>query len=232
MIVINLHGGPGVGKSTAASGLVNLLKECDINAEHVQEFAKELIYAKNFEALKNQNWVFANQEYRQHILRDKVQVAVTDSPLILSAYYGEKEAGGVPRAMRSHIFNTFGSYDNFNVFIERNPTLTFQQEGRMHDKIESDVIAEHLKHMLNSEGIPYQALMSGDELPARIFTMALRSRLLDVSISKAARAERIVLRGMESERAGLGVTESPIITRPPKVAEVPRRRASLAVASQ
>ena len=40
MIVVNLFGGPGCGKSTTAAWLFNQLKERGINCEYVTEFPK------------------------------------------------------------------------------------------------------------------------------------------------------------------------------------------------
>ena len=48
--VVNLYGGPGAGKSTAALQLVAELKKRGINADYVSEYAKELtgwLYSKS-----------------------------------------------------------------------------------------------------------------------------------------------------------------------------------------
>lgn len=44
MIVVNLYGGPGVGKSTGAAYVFARLKEAGVVAELVTEFAKDLTW--------------------------------------------------------------------------------------------------------------------------------------------------------------------------------------------
>ena len=84
MKVINFFGGPCSGKSTAAAGLFYLMKKQKYNVELVTEFAKDLVYEDHTMALSEQNYVFANQEYRLARLEGKIDYAISDSPLILS----------------------------------------------------------------------------------------------------------------------------------------------------
>lgn len=86
--VINIYGGPGAGKSTAALQLVAELKKRGINADYVSEYAKELVYAKNFSKLdgsvQNQREIFHEQKSRLDVTLEGVEVAVTDAPLLLN----------------------------------------------------------------------------------------------------------------------------------------------------
>lgn len=50
-IVINAFGGPGAGKTTACLDITSMLKKRGFVAEYVQEYAKELVWDKNFEML-------------------------------------------------------------------------------------------------------------------------------------------------------------------------------------
>ena len=43
-LVINLYGGPGTGKSTTAAHVFALLKQRDVNAELVREYAKDIVW--------------------------------------------------------------------------------------------------------------------------------------------------------------------------------------------
>jgi len=51
MKVINLFGGPGCGKSTAAAGLFHLMKSNHMSVELVNEFAKEIVWENNLVTL-------------------------------------------------------------------------------------------------------------------------------------------------------------------------------------
>ena len=49
MIVVNLFGAPGAGKSTGAAYIFAMLKMAGINAELVTEFAKDKVYEETKE---------------------------------------------------------------------------------------------------------------------------------------------------------------------------------------
>lgn len=50
-LVVNLFGGAGAGKTTCAIIICAELKKKNINAEYVQEYAKELVYANRMDLL-------------------------------------------------------------------------------------------------------------------------------------------------------------------------------------
>ena len=54
MIVVNLFGAPGAGKSTGAAYIFAKLKMAGINAELVTEFAKDKVWEEYAEVFKNQ----------------------------------------------------------------------------------------------------------------------------------------------------------------------------------
>ena len=92
MQVINFLGSSGSGKSTSALGLTYELKKRGVKAELITEFAKDLVFSKcEHLLLQNQIFIFAEQHRRMEILKDSgLQYLITDSPLILSSYYGNK----------------------------------------------------------------------------------------------------------------------------------------------
>lgn len=58
MIVVNLFGAPGAGKSTGAAYIFSLLKMAGVNAELVTEFAKDKTWEHNTKALDNQVYMY------------------------------------------------------------------------------------------------------------------------------------------------------------------------------
>lgn len=79
--VINLFAGPGAGKSTTAAALFVLMKTEGYKVELVTEYAKELVYAEDWETLNWQPAVTKEQDARQRRLVGKVDWIITDSPL-------------------------------------------------------------------------------------------------------------------------------------------------------
>lgn len=125
--VINLYAGPGVGKSTLACGLFNLMKVLGYNVELVSEFAKDLTYAKDFGSLSNQLLILARQDERLRRLSGCVDWVITDSPLPLGlAYMNEEYEEWLPSA----IWGAFGRYQNFHVLVNRNPAWAYDPRGR------------------------------------------------------------------------------------------------------
>lgn len=127
-IIINLFGGPGSGKSTTAAGLFYELKTMGFNCELVTEFAKHMTWKEDFNTLKNQIYVFAKQHDRMFHLMDKVDVIITDSPIIMGLSYCDWNA--FPRSFEHLVVDVFNDPNSIqmNFFIERKGE--YQQSGR------------------------------------------------------------------------------------------------------
>ena len=59
--LINLFGGPGIGKSGVSAGITYELKKRHISCNNPYEFPKRLAWDNNIPAIKDQLYVFANQ---------------------------------------------------------------------------------------------------------------------------------------------------------------------------
>lgn len=164
MKAINFFGAPGAGKSTAALGLASAMKRAWHNSEYVAEFAKDQVWADTAHLLKKQNWVLANQELRLSVLRGKIDYAVIDGPLLLSAFYAPEH---YPKAFLDLCFYFFNSYDNINFFINRSHEYT--GIGRLQNEAESDAIAERMKAFLISHSVPFIEVTAGESAPSAIY---------------------------------------------------------------
>ena len=163
MKVINFFGAPSSGKSTAAAGLFYIMKKEKYNTELVTEFAKDLVYEDNRVALSEQNYVFANQEYRLCKLKGKVDYAITDSPIVLSNIYAKHYV----KSFNSFCLDMFNSYENINIFIERNHE--YSPVGRLHNEEEANNLAESIRKYLNYYRIDYHTFIAGDDTPNQIY---------------------------------------------------------------
>lgn len=147
--VVNFFAGPGVGKSTSAASLFSYLKGQDVNAELVQEHAKEWAWEKR--PIYCQAQIFGEQLGRQERLRAAgVDVVVTDSPLIQSLVYTPPS---YPPAWRTAVVELFNQFDNLNFFIKR--TKKFNPAGRYHNLEESVGIDAETHRLLNELEIPF-----------------------------------------------------------------------------
>ena len=160
MIVINLFGPPGTGKSTGAAYIFSQLKMMGINAELVTEFAKDKIWEHNTTALSNQAYVFGKQYYRISRCANQVDVIVTDSPLLLSLIYCKDEVLG--KDFKKVVHNVFNSFNNVNFLLRR--VKPYNPSGRNQTEKESDEIGEQVESILIDSCIDfstYDADISG-----------------------------------------------------------------------
>lgn len=149
MKIINLYGGPGSGKSTMAAYLFSELKEMGYNTELVTEYAKDLTWAKSFKTLDNQIYVFAKQYHRIWRLKDQVDYIITDSPLLLSLIYDNKES----LVFRQLVREQYRTFDNINIFLDR--IKEYNPKGRSQTLSEAKQIDHHIINMLEDEDITY-----------------------------------------------------------------------------
>ena len=161
-IVVNLLGAAGSGKSTLASDVYTKLKKLGVNCELVQEVAKKYVYEGNFKHLNNQLSIFNEQYDRQYILRDNVQVIITDSPLLLSIFYNRKgNFNQLPDDLfKELIMFCYSTFDNINYFIKRKHE--YKKEGRYQDEKQALEDEVTLYNMLNNLDVDFKLLNSNE----------------------------------------------------------------------
>lgn len=146
-LVVNFFGGPGSGKSTAAAALFAALKERGIRCELVTEFAKDMTWEGNELALSVQPYIFGNQYYRMVRCADKVDVLITDSPLLLCVVHNKDERCGPE--LDATVTAAFHSFNNLSFFLER-PEV-YECAGREETQEEADDIRESVLRLALQE---------------------------------------------------------------------------------
>ncbi len=154
MIVVNLFGVPGAGKSTGAAYIFSNLKMRGINAELVTEFAKDMVWENNTEVFKNQAYIFGTQSFRISRCQDKVDVIVTDCPLFLTAFYNKSPILG--KQFNDVVFNVFNSYNNVNYFIDR--VKDYNPIGRLQTEKEAQALREPMLKMLKDYNVDFTTI--------------------------------------------------------------------------
>ena len=157
MIIVNLFGVPGAGKSTGAAYIFSQLKMRGINAELITEFAKDKVWENNEKVFKNQLYLFGKQSFRISRVQDEVDVIATDSPLLLSILYNQTPILG--ENFNQLVYDVFNSYNNINYLIRR--TKPYNPSGRMQTEEESNALAQPMVDLLTNWNVTYSNI-SGD----------------------------------------------------------------------
>lgn len=152
--VINFIGAPGAGKSTHAAAMFTYLKRKGVNCELVAEYAKGVTWRGAQNILTDQLYVFAKQYNAQFRLKNKVDYIITDSPLILSLYYGGEQS----RSFKNIVREKWNEFDNINLFIGR--TKAYNPAGRNQTEEESDKISRELFQIIQGERLKFKIINS------------------------------------------------------------------------
>ena len=151
MILVNLYGAPGAGKSTGAAYIFARLKMMGVNAELVTEFAKDKVWEENKAVFDNQAYIFGKQYFKISRCADKVDVIVTDSPLLLSLVYNDNPILG--EEFNALVRRVARSYNPINFYLTREKD--YNPIGRHQTEEESDQKGLEIKQMLDEERIDY-----------------------------------------------------------------------------
>ena len=158
-IIVNLFGAPGAGKSTGAAYIFSKIKMAGVNAELVTEFAKDKVWEESKEVFNNQIYIFGKQSFKISRVMNKVDVIITDSPIILSSFYNSDET--IQEELDALVMKTFNSYNNMNYFIER--VKPYQEKGRFQTEKESDQIADEVSTLLDEKEVDYEVIAGDTE---------------------------------------------------------------------
>jgi tRNA uridine 5-carbamoylmethylation protein Kti12 len=166
MKVINLFGGPGVGKSTAASGLFYEMKKLGMNVELVQEYAKDVVYEKRYNLLDDQLYILAKQSRRiARLEAHGIEWVVSDSPVALGLVY--LKDGVFSEAFPNLVIEVFSHYTNFNYLLQRH--FKYNPIGRNQSDVEeAKIFDEKVKTLLTKYQLPFEVILGGESAVDKI----------------------------------------------------------------
>jgi len=131
--VVNLFGGPGVGKSVLSTSLFAHMKRMDYNVEYVSEYAKDMVWERRDNILADQLYMLAKQNRRLRRLQENgVEWAVTDGAILNGIVYAKQP----PQPLLDMISYCHGQFDNYDVLLERSKSIPYQPEGRIQKTLE------------------------------------------------------------------------------------------------
>jgi len=154
-IFINLFGGPGVGKSTLCAMIFAELKIKGVDCEMALEYAKDVVWEESFRKLSNQIYIFGKQHHRIHRLKGKVDVVITDSPLLNSVVYDATEN----LDLRNLILSEFKSLNTLNYYVDR--VFAYEENGRVQNQEQAIEKDKTYKKLLEDNSIPYTHVHPG-----------------------------------------------------------------------
>lgn len=160
-LVINLFGAPCSGKSSGAAYIFSQLKKKGIDCELVTEYAKDKCWEGDymFEDPTNQFYIGAKQYYRVNRVNGKVDVIITDSPVLLSCFYNTVEE--MSEEYNIVVRRLFNRFNNLNFFINR--VKPYNPNGRIQTEDEANEISERMKKQIREWGIGFTEVKGNDE---------------------------------------------------------------------
>lgn len=163
--VINLYGGPGTGKSTIAAGVFYSLKMRHTSCELVREFAKDLVWEGRTEMLNRQLYIFAKQHKRLQDLDGKVDVVITDAPLLMAIVYGAAQ----PDSYHDLVHAYTSHFDN--IHIDLNRVKPYSTAGRTQTEAEALALDADIGQVLWDYGENWETMDADYDAVRRIVSI-------------------------------------------------------------
>lgn len=172
MLVVNLLGEAGVGKSVTAAGLFYELSINGFKAEIIPEVAKGYAWEspKDADGKSFQHPIFSQQIFilgEQNRLLERVKgkrdIAIMECPLLLGAVY---QPENYFKSFEALVLEQFNVYDNFNILLER--SHKYDSAGRIQNEEESGIVRSKLKNFLDKHNIEYTRMRTHEKINTEI----------------------------------------------------------------
>lgn len=163
-ILINMLGCPSSGKTSLSAKLFAQLKAMDLNAEYTSEYVKGWAWEGKKVGPFDQFYIFGKETHNQSRLFDKVDFIISDSPVMLTAFYHYFYNGN--EALNEVCQNFYKLADEagvqvINFFLPRKKK--YVAKGRYQTQEEADKLAQDLKVWLDKEDYEYIELDCADK---------------------------------------------------------------------
>lgn len=149
MLIVNIFGAPGAGKSTYAARLYAELKMIGVETELVREVAKQCVYDGTLQHKPQREILHAAIEQIEN-LHGSVEVVVSDSPVLLSLIYDNKlgETETKRSAKRYHY-----ARPSVNIMLSLGGDDDYTTRGRVYSHSEAVKIEDRIVREIRDETI-------------------------------------------------------------------------------
>lgn len=172
MLVINLLGEPGVGKSVTAAGLFYELSINGFQTEIIPEVAKGYAWESpkdkdgnliNHPIFTQQVFILGKQNRWLERVKGKREIAIMECPLLMGAIYKSENylENFVPLVLEQ-----FNTYNNLNIVLERNHK--FDPQGRVHNEAQSNKVRSQMLDFLKEHNIPFHKFQTHKDINKEI----------------------------------------------------------------
>jgi hypothetical protein len=127
--------------------------------ETIPDYAKSLVWQRNFEVLKNQYFIAQRQYEMLNLLDGQVQFLITECSLPQVLYYNDHYPENICdiTKTRAQILKWYKQHNNVNILVERGDKK-YVHTGRFQDEDEARHIDHGLRATLEREGLHYTSL--------------------------------------------------------------------------
>lgn len=156
-ILINALGAPSAGRSTFCAELYAKLKSMNLNTEFTQEYVKAWAWEGRKISPYDQFYFFGKEAHHQSKLFNKVDFIISDSPVLLTAFYHWYYNNDNSLRQICHNFYDIAEkrddVKTLNLFFPRKKP--YDQRGRYQTEEQADEVGRKLKIFLEVECYPY-----------------------------------------------------------------------------
>lgn len=155
--IVNLFGGPGIGKSTLAAELFYILKIKGVSVELSREYVKDWAWENRKIGEYDQIYITAQQIKRESMLYGKVDYIISEAPLPLCAFYEYHYKNiDICSNLVKNFINYVKNVTYLNYILPRNKP--YIQSGRYESEYQAKIVDDKLLDYLDKYKYTYERL--------------------------------------------------------------------------